>query len=294
MVAIRTALVCLFAASTASAAEPCTPGTARVETFQSTILNRAQTLRVWLPEGYDAPTNLQRRYPVLYLFDGQEVLPPCMERAWLPVEELVPGLIRSRKMPPIIVVGVDSGVHRSHEYLPYPNLFEEPGDIPAGKSIPEFMLREVIPQVQKYRVTANPAETGIGGISNGAVAALHVLLEHPEVFGLGFFESPMLHDGNGRLVRDSAFLARGPDRVYIGIGTEEVSGGGEQFTMNQRISVKEANHGLVKLAEDLANNLRRSAFNRPRVRLVKERGGRHDQPYWRHRFAPAMVFLFGS
>jgi predicted alpha/beta superfamily hydrolase len=157
------------------------------------------------------------------------------------------------------------------------------------------MQKEVIPHVQKYRVTTNPGETGIGGVSNGAVAALHVIIEHPEIFGLGLLESPMLHDGNGRLVRDSAFLARGPDRVYVGIGTEEISiPGGEQFAKNLRISAEAANNGLVKLAEELVNNLRRSAFKPPQVRFVKDPRAHHDQKYWRHRFPQAMVFLFGG
>lgn len=140
------------------AAEPCAPSSARVETFQSTILNRTQAIRIWLPPGYDEPANIGRQYPVLFLFDGQEVLPPCIQDAWLPIDEALPSLIRSKKMPPIIVVGIDSGVHRSHEYLPYPSEFEEPEDVPTGRNIPDFLVKEVIPHVTNYRISNRPDE----------------------------------------------------------------------------------------------------------------------------------------
>jgi enterochelin esterase-like enzyme len=118
---------------------------ARLERFQSTIFNREQTLRIWLPNEYRLPANAQKTYPVLYLFDGQYVLPECPETAWLPIDETVPQLIEKRKLQPMIIVGIDSETPRSHEYLPFKSWFEEPLDEPVGAKIPQFLSSEVMP-----------------------------------------------------------------------------------------------------------------------------------------------------
>jgi hypothetical protein len=84
--------------------------------------------------------------------------------------------------------------------------------------------REASPFIAaNFRVTSNPRETGIGGTSLGGVAALYVLLNRPDRFGIGLLESPTLPLGNGQMLRDTTFLARGPDRVYIGVGTTELA-----------------------------------------------------------------------
>jgi enterochelin esterase-like enzyme len=48
-------------------------GEVQVEHFESKVFPYAQTLRAWLPPGYHDAANAQRRYPVLYLFDGQNL-----------------------------------------------------------------------------------------------------------------------------------------------------------------------------------------------------------------------------
>ena len=45
----------------------------RLEPFTSATFGNTRTLRILLPPGYDAPDNRDRRYPVLYLNDGQNL-----------------------------------------------------------------------------------------------------------------------------------------------------------------------------------------------------------------------------
>ena len=46
-------------------------------------------------------------------------------------------------------------------------------------------------------------------------AALYVLLNRSDLFGIGSIESGTLPLGTGQMLRETAFLARGPDRIYI-------------------------------------------------------------------------------
>ena len=57
-------------------------------------------------------------------------------------------------------------------------------------------MNEVMRHVsERYRVTADPAATGIGGTSAGAIAALYVLLNGSDLFGIGLIESATLPFG---------------------------------------------------------------------------------------------------
>src|SRR5437899_12278205 len=48
-------------------------GDLRLHELKSRIFHNTRFLRVWLPPGYDAVENQERRYPVLYLNDGQNL-----------------------------------------------------------------------------------------------------------------------------------------------------------------------------------------------------------------------------
>ena len=151
-----------------------------------------------LPAGYGDAANKDRRYPVLYMLDGQNVFDACLSdvshHEWS-VDETVQKLIAEKKIPPLIVVGVDhAGKDRAHEYLPYKDFVGNPDmDEPAGKLFPDFMTREVMPLVDgQYRTLPGQPNTGIGGSSYGGVATLYALLAKPGTFGYGLIESPSM------------------------------------------------------------------------------------------------------
>ncbi len=261
----QVALIALLAAWPATLGQvkcvPTVSGSLRIESLQSATYGDTRTLRVWLPPRYDAAENAETRYPVLYLFDGQTLFDACTAFSGedeLKVDETLSRLIDNQAIAAMIVVGIDSSTRRSHEYRPYrDNVADPTAAEPIGRELPAFVANEVMPYVAKrYRVTVDPTKTGIGGTSLGAIAALHVLLNRSDRFGIGLLESPSLPLGNGQMLRDTASLARGPDRVYIGVGTTELAvPQGEKFAAHLRMPVAVANAGFVRLAEVLANNL---------------------------------------
>ena len=177
LVAPCTAFLSLAAAIGQQPCKSTAVGDLRVEYLQSKMYSRSVTLRVWLPAGYADQSNDKKKYPTLYMLDGQNAFDECTAfhgEHELQVDETITKLISESKIPPIVVVGIDSSTERSYEYSPYRDPISAPrAPEPIGKQLPSFLADEVLPFVSsRYRVTDEPAHTGIGGASLGASAAL--------------------------------------------------------------------------------------------------------------------------
>lgn len=261
-------------------------GDLRLHQLKSTTFGNTRTIRVLLPDGYDRAENQSRRYPVLYLLDGQNLFDACLSdvshREWQ-VDETVRRLVAERRIPPMIVVGVDhAGRDRGLEYLPYRHFGGPDPREPKGRDFPRFLTSEVLPFVDStYRTHRGHDNTGIGGSSYGGVATLYALLAAPDVFGYGLMESSSLMIGSGQLVRDTDPLVAMPRRVYAAIGAEE-AGPGPLSAL------------LVSLHRRVASNFRSAGYDSTRFRLDVDPQGRHSEDTWARRLPDALVYLFGD
>jgi len=80
----------------------------RIHKMRSRVFRNTRLVRVWLPPGFDARD--PRRYPVLYLNDGQNLFDPATAFAgvhWR-VGETATRLIGESRIPPLIIVGIDN------------------------------------------------------------------------------------------------------------------------------------------------------------------------------------------
>ena len=118
--------LCLgLAAFTSFGQTPCKStlmGELRVAGMKSDIYGASITIRIWLPADY--ARNPDRRYPTLYMLDGQTLFDECTAFSGeheLRLDETVAGLVADGKIPPPIIVGIDSTSHRDYEYAPYNN-----------------------------------------------------------------------------------------------------------------------------------------------------------------------------
>ena len=119
-------------------------GDLRLHEFRSRIFRNTRFLRLWLPPGYDDPGNEGRRYPVLYLNDGQNLFEPTTSFngvEWQ-VDESADRLIREGAVPPMIIVGLDNaGKDRIREYMPHRSL--QPMIVRvSGTRYPDFLTQE--------------------------------------------------------------------------------------------------------------------------------------------------------
>src|SRR5204863_4898177 len=84
----------------------------------SLYLGLTRRLTIWIP-----PRSRARRvtrYPVLYLNDGQNLFDPARAfggNTWR-VAQTATRLVRTRRIPPLLIVGIDHGaMRRGREYL---------------------------------------------------------------------------------------------------------------------------------------------------------------------------------
>ena len=273
--------------SSGAACQSTASGDLRTHVLESAIFGNTRPLRVLLPDGYADAANAQRRYPVLYLLDGQNLFDACLSevsRQEWGVDETVRRLVAAGRLPPMIVVGVDhAGRDRAREYLPYKDYVGNPDmDEPAGRRFPDFMVQEVMALVDReYRTLRGAANTGIGGSSYGGVASLYALLAKPQAFGHALVESPVLWVGMGQLVRDTDPLVAMPRKVFMATGGQESA----QPAVNAK---------MVELLRRVEANFRAAGYDDTSLRVHVDAEARHTEAAWRARLPDALVFLFGD
>ena len=275
------------AVAPAEACKSTVSGDLQVHALKSAIFGNERKIRVLLPAGYGDAANRERRYPVLYLLDGQNVFDACLSdvshHEWS-ADETVQRLVADGKIPPMIVVGVDhAGKDRAREYLPYKDFVGNPDmEEPAGKQFPDFMTREVMPLVDRqYRSLQGAQNTGIGGSSYGGIASLYALLAKPDTFGYGLIESPVLWIGMGQLVRDTNPLAAMPRKVFVAFGGKEAS--------EPHISQK-----MIGFVRQVESNFHTAGYDETNFRVVIEPDAQHTEAAWEKRLPGALTFLFGD
>jgi len=255
-------------------------------TLESRVFGNTRTIRVLLPPGYDDPENARRRHPVFYFTDGVAAWD-----AW-GVPQVAADLWSRKEIPEIIFVGIDNGGStlesespardRAAEYLPYPDqTWTEDPPVPRGQKFPEFLFEEVMPLVnERFRTKPDGINTGLAGDSFAGAAALHTAMKYPGRLGFLLIESPSLHIGGGRLLREALAAGRWPPAVYLGVGTAE----GETPEIRKRMvdSVRTV-HARLEGMED-----------GPRVLLVVREGAEHWYDAWKERLPDALRFLLAG
>jgi predicted alpha/beta superfamily hydrolase len=194
----------------------------RHENFRSKFLRNQRNLVVYLPPGYDEQP--QRRFPVLYLHDGQNLFDGSTSyiqgQDWH-VGPTADAEIQAGRVEPLIIVGIyNTGKARIREYTPTraPRLGGGRADR-YGK----FLLEEVMPFVHReYRAERGPWRTGIGGSSLGGLVSLYLGMSRSDVFGKIAALSPSVW-WNQRVIHK--FAASVPlhsrPRIWLDIGTRE-------------------------------------------------------------------------
>jgi predicted alpha/beta superfamily hydrolase len=259
-------------------------GDLRLHEFPSRVFRNTRFLRVWLPPGYDDSANAGRRYPVLYLNDGQNLFEPSTSFTGVEwqVDETADRLIREGTIPPMIIVGIDnSGRDRIREYMPYRSL--QPMILRVqGSRYPNFLIKEVMPFVARnYRVAVGPENTGLGGSSLGALISLYTAAVRPGVIGRLLLESPSLWASNRQLIKNSRKIRAWPERIFMAIGTAEAG-------------QKDRDQSAVHDVRELAAIFQRAGLDSKRLLLTVEEGATHHESAWARRFPQGLAFLFSG
>lgn len=261
-----------------AAPQPAAPDLRAHRRFRSSFLARERDVLVYLPPGYD--DDEARRYPVLYLHDGQNLFDGATSfirgQDWR-VGQTARALITSGLVEPLIIVGIyNAGDQRVEEYTPVADRRFKVG----GKAdlYGRFIVEELKPFLDsQYRTAPAAGHTGLGGSSLGGLVSLYLGLRYPEVFGKLAVISPSVWWGGRAILRDVAALGRRPPtRIWLDMGTAE----GPRAAPDAR-ALRDA---LVGKGWSLDADLK----------YLEVAGGRHDEAAWAKRVDPVLRFLFPS
>ncbi len=185
-------ILAFFALLFAYVAEAADTGHFVATEVESTTVGKTR-ITVWLPPGYDKAK--ARRYPVLYMHDGQNLFDPKrsnMSKVWA-ADRAAITLIAARKIAPFIIVGVDQpGEARYRTYFPTK---VAPGPLRAGiegfakgpligDAQVAFLADTLKPLIDRtYRTRPDRLHTAVAGSSMGGLISLYALAERPDVFG---------------------------------------------------------------------------------------------------------------
>lgn len=156
-----------------------------MERFHSEYLNNDRELFVYLPPSYQREPN--RRYPVLYMHDGQNIFHPAFNGYSWNVHAAADRLIAERRMEEIIIVGISNmGMERADEFthdLEGVRYQDDKFPVqPRGHLYERFLIEEVKPYVDAlFRTQPEPEHTALmapqgraGHISYRAAASRRV------------------------------------------------------------------------------------------------------------------------
>ncbi len=245
------------------------------QNFASQLMDEKHDFMVYIPPLYEAEPD--RRYPVLYLQDGQNLFDPdtsFIHGKYWRVGETADELIMTGAIEPLIIVGIyNTGVHRVDEYTPI-----EDKRLGGGRAdaYGQMLVEELKPFVDHhYRTLPGVENCGIGGSSLGGLVTLYLALKYTWVFGKLAAISPSVWWRNRAILRTLAQIKRKPDlRIWLDIGTREST-----RALPDVRALKKALLGKGwRLGEDLD------------YREVE--GGHHDEVAWSQRVAPMLKFLF--
>ena len=179
---------------------------------------------VYLPTMYEADPD--RRYPVLYMFDGQNVFfdsDATYGKSWGMADYL------DYTDTPVIVAAIECNAgpnnERLVEYSPYRFDDTNYGHFDGkGKDTLNWFVHEFKPSIDsQYRTLPDRAHTFIGGSSMGGLMSLYALLDYNDVFGRAAALSPSLWVAPAALMNLTARTKLASGTVlYMDYGSKEM------------------------------------------------------------------------
>ncbi|HEX8407287.1 MAG TPA: alpha/beta hydrolase-fold protein [Thermoanaerobaculia bacterium] len=248
------------------------PGRLERFPFESQLLGNTREITVYLPAGYDERDD--RRYPVLYMHDGQNLFDP--NRAYVPgnhwrLQEAADAAIFERTASPMIIVGIDhTGASRIDEYTPVKDAKHNGGGRAAEYA--RFLIEELKPAIDsRYRTLPDAEHTGVGGSSLGGLISLYLTLKHPDVFRRAAVMSPSVWWSDRAILADTDAYDGPPPVMWLDIGGRE---------------------GMEALRDARALRDRIASKEWSDFSYYEDRRGDHSERAWAKRVRQVLEFLF--
>src|SRR4051812_8716756 len=210
--------------------------------LDSKFLPAPRTVRICLPLTYSQSP--ARRYPTLYLHDGQNVYTTAgtnIAFGWgnWAVDKTADELAAGGKIQELILVAIDNSPARINEYSGshHPSTADTNT---AYENYSAFLSQELKPFIDKtYRTKPEPDHTGVMGSSMGGICSLALAWDHPEVFGLaaslsGAFQIPHTNFLN-HVLREYTGKPK-PFKIYLDSGVTDFMGGDDGKSLTAAVA----------------------------------------------------------
>ena len=237
--------------------------------MEMTALGRSRRIWVYLPPSYHKDPN--RRFPVLYMHDGQNLFDRAISYSgeW-GVDETLDSLAEAGQLE-LIVVGVDNGgEHRMQEYTVWDHARFGKGE---GEAYLDFLVNELKPRIER-ELRVMPGDAGLMGSSMGGLITHAAALRHPGEFNrLGIFSpSFWYHDS----VFTEAHLAIQPmdiDKAFFLVGKKE-------------------GKNMVKNCETMFELYQTQGLSTEQVAYRLDKNGVHHESFWGRELASILIWLY--
>lgn len=294
LIAIVTVWLPMVSVALAFSAEP-DQGKSRIVSFTRYMpqLNHDKRIWVYLPPDYGV--DRRKRFPVIYMQDGQHLFDPALMGSVNPyideglqrelqressrygswqVDKRLDQLFVEKQAEEVIVVGISSAnSNRTGEYSPWA---WSGASLPNGDQYVEFIVHTLKPYIDnRYLTLRGRDHTAIAGSSMGGLLALYASLKYPDIFSKVAAFSPVLTRNvfGQRLVeyidrqRKSHAM-----KIYVDLGSAESSFGP---------------------LEPIRESLRVAGFVDRELWFRHIPQGEHRVDHWGERFPQALLWLYG-
>lgn len=244
--------------------------------FHSRFVKDKRDIIVYLPPDYDSA--LDRRYPVCYLHDGQNLFDAetaFNHQEW-GLDEIAEQLILNHEIEPLIIAGIYNTPNRVNEYTHVQDHWRRGGF--AGK-YGKAIIEHLKPFIDtEYRTLPDAQNTALGGSSLGGLVTMYLGLRHPQVFGKLIVMSPAVWWAKRDILAQVRKLRKKPEqRIWLDVGTCEGRNAAS----------------CVRDARDLRDALLAKGWQLNRdLRFFEDEGAAHNESAWGGRIHDALKFLF--
>lgn len=232
-------------------------------------------VQVWLPPDYER--NTERRYPVLYLHDGQNVFDAAAAGAEWQVDETAQRLVVDGQIQPLIIVAVNNTSRRIDEYTATARTYEGQTRGGLAPAYARYLIEQLKPSIDaRYRTLPDAAHTAVGGSSLGGIMSLWLAVHHGDVFGTALVVSPSLWWDDEFPIRDTQKtplpMSLPRPKLWLDMGTNE-------------------GPDAIKQLRKLRSVLSARGWAGADIGYLEAEGAGHDEGSWAARVEPMLRFI---
>lgn len=231
---------------------------------------KTRDIVVWLPPEYSSESD--RRYPVLYMHDGQNIVDPStssFQVDWQ-IDEAADSLIKQKLIEPLIIVGIYNTPQRNNEY----------SENDTGYAYMNFIVDSLKPFIDRnYRTKPDRQNTANGGGSLGGLISFILAWQYSEIFSKAFCFSP-------------AFKI---DRYNFVDNVLSYSGKKKEINLFICNGDDELDTRLQTGVDEMLNALTKKGYKeRTDFYYVKAKSSQHGERDWSKNIPRALIYLFGT